>query len=212
MQTQAVVASSPAIKLSIQREGWYRIGQPELIAAGLPAGVDPRKLQLFVDGVEVPMRVSGKSVKEERGKEGEFVSGEKDGTFDPTDAVEFYGIGIDSATTANHVYWLVTGTTNGQRIKTVAGIRSGSFIPASFSYAVERRDKLIYFSSVKNGGGEKFFGPLLYNAQAVDQSIVLQNVALGGQCDARSVIAGVNADAAYGEGKFQRNRADDGGV
>jgi len=182
METQAVVASSPSIKLLVQREGWYRIEQPQLVAAGLPATVDPRRLQLFVDGKEVPIRVTGKNVgKSEQGdKEGGFVSGEKDGKFDPTDAVEFYGIGINSASTVNHVYWLVTGSQNGQRIKTNAGVRGGSPIPASFAYAVERRDKIIYFAAVKNGGGEKFYGPIMYNAQPVDQSLVLQNVASAG--------------------------------
>jgi peptidase C25-like protein len=178
MRTQAVVASSPSIKLWIQREGWYRIEQPQLVAAGLPADVDPSRLQLFVDGQEVPIRVTGKNVEKggQSGKEGEFVSGEKDGTFDPTDAVEFYGIGINSASTVNHVYWLVTGTKNGQRIKTNTRGKGGASMPASFSYAVERRDKIIYFSAVKNGGGEKFYGPILYNAQPVDQSLVLKNV------------------------------------
>jgi peptidase C25-like protein len=184
MQTQSVVASSPAIKLSVQREGWYRIEQPQLVAAGLPADVDPRRLQLFVDGKEVPMRVTGepkaKGNQDEKGdkheEDGEFVSGEKDGTLDSTDAVEFYGIGINSTSTANHVYWLVTGAKNGERIKTNARGKGGSPMPASFAYTVERRDKIIYFSTVKNGGGEKFYGPILYNAQAVDQSVILQNV------------------------------------
>ena len=184
METQAIVASSPAIKLWIQREGWYRVEQPQLVAAGLPANVDPRRLQLFVDGLEVPIRVTGKSVGkgDQDEKDGNFISGEKDGKFDATDAVEFYGIGINSASTVNHVYWLVTGAQNGQRIKSNAGSvgTGGSAIPESFPYAVERRDKIIYFAAVKNGGGEKFYGPIMYNAQPVDQSVVLQNMASGG--------------------------------
>ncbi len=59
------------------------------------------------------------------------------------------------------------------------GIQAGSPVAPSFSYAVERRDKLVYFPSLKNGGGEKFFGPLVYNALAVDQSVTLQHVAPG---------------------------------
>src|SRR6185503_749912 len=79
----------------------------------------------------------------------------------------------------NHVYWLVTGALpNAQRIKTLAGVRGGSPIPPSFAYALERRDKIIYFAAARNGGAEKYFGPVLYAAQPVDQSLVWQNVSV----------------------------------
>lgn len=163
LELQGNVASQTAVKLSIQREGWYRLEQPELVAAGLPASLDPQKLQLFVDGVQVPMTVTG----------------EKDGKFDPTDAVEFYGVGINSAFTVNHVYWLSPGAEFGLRIQHAEG-KSGSPAPGTFSYTVERRDKLIYVPAVKNNGGEKFFGPLIFDAQPTDQSLVLQHVAPSG--------------------------------
>ncbi|HTG15931.1 MAG TPA: C25 family cysteine peptidase, partial [Blastocatellia bacterium] len=173
LEAQATVASSPAIKLSVQHEGWYRVQQLELVAAGFSADVDPRKLQLFVDGQQAPI----------------IVIGEKDGNFDRTDAVEFYGIGINSASTANHVYWLIAGSQKGQRIKSVGG-KGTSPAPPSFSYTVERRDKVIYFSAIKNGGAEKFFGPLIYNAQPVDQSLVLQNIAASGNASLEVSLQG----------------------
>jgi hypothetical protein len=157
---QAASLSHPALKISVQHEGWYRISQPELVNAGFAANTDPRKLQLIVDGQEVPINVIG----------------QQDGSLDPTDAVEFYGVGIDSAFTSNHMYYLVAGAQTGLRIPQVDS-QSGSPGTITFSYAVERRDKVVYFSSLKNGGGEKFFGPLIYNAQAVDQSVTLQHVA-----------------------------------
>lgn len=163
IEIQASMASQQAVKMSIQREGWYRVEQPELVAAGLPNNTDPRKLQLFVDGEQIPMTVTG----------------EKDGQFDPADRVEFYGVGINSASTVNHVYWLVAGAEFGLRIQH-AKAKSGSPAANTFSYAIERRDKLIYVPALKNGGGEKFFGPLIYNAQPTDQSLVLQHVAPSG--------------------------------
>jgi len=59
-----------AIKLAVKHEGWYRVTQPELVAAGLDPSVDPRTLQLFVDGKQLAIRVIG----------------EDDGRFDSTDA------------------------------------------------------------------------------------------------------------------------------
>jgi len=50
------VASSPSIKLWIQREGWYRIEQPQLVGGRLVGERRPEDASLFVDGQEVPIR------------------------------------------------------------------------------------------------------------------------------------------------------------
>src|SRR5439155_943884 len=74
------LAASVALKLGVQAEGWYKVSQFELVAAGLDPRVNPRYLQLFADGVEVPL----------------LVTGEQDGRFDASDAIEFYGLGLDT--------------------------------------------------------------------------------------------------------------------
>ena len=61
------LAAAPAVKLGVCEEGWYRVLQEELAGAGLPGDVDPRRLQLYVDGAELPLQVVG----------------EDDGSFDP---------------------------------------------------------------------------------------------------------------------------------
>ena len=97
------LAAMPAIKLSVNERGWYRVTQAQLLAAGLDPGVNPRFLQLFVDGNEQPM----------------LVRGQKDGAFDPKDTVEFYAEGLDTQFTDTRVYWLVAGTVPGKRITTI---------------------------------------------------------------------------------------------
>src|SRR5262249_1719619 len=47
------LAGRSAVKISVNREGWYRIALPDLIKAGLDPTADVRNLQLFVDGHEV---------------------------------------------------------------------------------------------------------------------------------------------------------------
>ena len=47
-----VLAAAAAVKLEVRETGWYRVAQPELVAAGLDAGVNPKYLQLFVEGQE----------------------------------------------------------------------------------------------------------------------------------------------------------------
>jgi hypothetical protein len=56
-EVQQALAGSRAVKIYIQEEGWYRVTQPELVAAGLDPAVNPRFLQLFVDGQEQPILV-----------------------------------------------------------------------------------------------------------------------------------------------------------
>src|SRR5581483_1754599 len=101
LETQWAVAAGAAVKLSIRQEGWYRIRQADLIAAGLDPANDPHNLQLFVDGRQQPI----------------LVTGEEDGRFDATDGIEFYGTGLDTASTDTRVYWLVQGEQPGMRIQ-----------------------------------------------------------------------------------------------
>jgi Peptidase family C25 len=152
------LAGGSAIKLSVNREGWYRVTQQELVAAGLDSKVNPRFLQLFVDGREMPITVQG----------------EQDGRFDAADSVGFYGVGLETASSDARVYWLVAGAQAGQRIEKVQakGLPSPS---TSFAYTVERKDRTIYFSGLRNGDAENFFGPVIAR-EPVEQSLALQNI------------------------------------
>ena len=72
------LAAGPAVKLLIKEEGWYRVTQPELVAAGLDPKCKPQYLKLFVDGEQQAI----------------LVTGSRDGRFDPADAIEFYATGL----------------------------------------------------------------------------------------------------------------------
>jgi hypothetical protein len=158
LQIQAGLASSPAVKISVKQEGWYRLSRTDLVTAGLDPNVDPRSLQLFVDGQQVPI----------------LVTGEQDGRLDLADTVDFYGLGLNSTITDARIYWLVGGGIPGQRIKAIRTTQGGAS-PSSFPYIVERKDKTIYFSALRNGEAENFFGAVISSA-AVDQGLMLQNV------------------------------------
>jgi hypothetical protein len=158
LQIQAGIASGSAVKLSVKQEGWHSISQRDLITAGLDSRLDPRKIQMFVDGQQIPI----------------IVSGEQDGRLDAADTVEFYGLGLNSTVTDTRTYWLVAGTQSGSRIKATSS-GAGTPAPASFAYSVERKDRTIYFSALRNGETENFFGPVIAGSP-VDQSLMLQNV------------------------------------
>jgi hypothetical protein len=109
-EEQWALSAQQAVKIYIKEDGWYRIGKPELVASGLNSGVDPRFLQLYVDGQEQSIMVTGSD----------------DGRFDEEDAVEFYGTGLDTPFTDARVYWLVVGERPGRRLDTpLTDIRVG---------------------------------------------------------------------------------------
>jgi hypothetical protein len=151
------LASREAVKITVKQEGWYRIGKAELVAAGLDPKADARSLQLYADGVETPIVITPDPLR-----------------FDDASAIEFYALGLDTPTTDQRVYWLISAKTAGKRIVTVPG---GAGLPPanSFLSTVERRDKVIYLSGVHNGDAENFFG-VPVGSTPVDQIVTLQHV------------------------------------
>jgi len=158
-RVQSALAAESAVKIFVKHEGWYRIWQRELVAAGLSRNADPGRLQMFADGVELPI----------------LVSGGKEGRFDETAFVEFYGIGIDTPSSNARAYWLVVGNQAGKRIIREAG-RGPASNANSFTQTVELKERTIYFAALKNGERENFFGAVI-GSQSVDQSINLAHIA-----------------------------------
>jgi len=100
------IAGQPALKIGIRADGWYRITQGQLSAAGFDVTRDARNLQLFVEGNEIAMSVSRDT-----------------GVLSQADFVEFWGQGLDSPTTDTRVYWLVNGPQAGKRIGVSGNLR-----------------------------------------------------------------------------------------
>jgi hypothetical protein len=170
-KAQINLTSQSAVKISVRREGWYRLSRQELVAAGLPQKLDPRFLQLFVEGHEIPIVV----LTDELGKGDEF------------SFVEFYGQGLDTPSTDRRTYWLIQGDTPGKRIKQSKGEGLPELFQ-SFTQAVERRDRSLYFAALLNGEKENLFGAVI-TGQPVDQSLNLQHLAPGAQQPATVEIA-----------------------
>ncbi len=148
---QRTIAGGAAVKLGVRSAGWYRVTQPELVAAGLSPDVNPELLQLFRDGIEQPMVVRASGTR-----------------LAANDAIEFYGTGIDTRSTDTRTYYLVAGSQPGRRITTKSKGRIGrAFVrgtaadATSFLYTVERRDRVLRFAALLNGEADNFFGSLI---------------------------------------------------
>ena len=94
-----LIANQPALKIGVRADGWYRITQTEMAAAGFATSADARNLRLFVGGNEIALRTSRDS-----------------GALTASDYVEFWGQGLDVATTDTQIYWLINGAQAGKRI------------------------------------------------------------------------------------------------
>jgi Peptidase family C25/Carboxypeptidase regulatory-like domain len=176
----ASLATGAAVKISVSTSGWYRVTQSELVAAGLDANSDARRLQLFVDNQEIPMVVNANG--------GRFAAG---------DSIEFYGQALDTLSTDTHVYWLINGSSSGKRITRPKASKPNNqdwtpLVGGSFAMTVTRADKLIYFSSLLNGEASNIFGPAITSNPAT-QSLTVNNLdASSTQAQLSVTLQGVN--------------------
>ncbi len=112
LQQQWEIAGQTALKIAIKKDGWYRVTQPQMVAAGFNPSVDIRNLRLFGDALEVAINTSQSS--------GQFGSG---------DYIEFYGRGLDLPTTDTRIYYLIAGTTAGKRVGGEIHLDSDPILP-----------------------------------------------------------------------------------
>lgn len=143
-------ASRPGVKISVNRPGWYRVTQPELAAAGLTAPVDTNKLQLYADGVEQAVKLVKPS-----------------GAWDASASLEFYGAGLDTPSTDTRTYWLIRGSAAGKRVGALDTAAPSSTLARSFRHTIEVRERSLYFSALRNGDAENFFGRVLSTSPLV---------------------------------------------
>jgi uncharacterized repeat protein (TIGR01451 family) len=144
-----------AVKISVDQVGWYHIPFSQLFSAGLHPDTDVGNLHLYAEGVEQPILLIGHTF----------------GAASPSDAIEFYGTGIDTPFSADRIYWLVPERSAGKRIASVGGRPSGASAPESFPATVIREDRTVYFAALLNGeNNDNFFGAVI-TADPTDQTL-----------------------------------------
>jgi len=137
-QRQKLLAAMSGPKLAVNEVGWYRVSFQALVAAGLDANANKEYLQLYADGVQVPLKVNN-------------------------DSIEFYGVGLDTPSSDTRQYWLIQGISPGTRITQRINDGAVNESPTTYEYTVERKERLIYFSSLLNRETENFFGRVINN-------------------------------------------------
>ncbi|MGD0500602.1 MAG: C25 family cysteine peptidase [Bryobacteraceae bacterium] len=182
LQAQWALAADQALKLGVSSEGWYRVTQPQLVAAGLNPNVDPSRLQLYVNGVQQPI----------------LVESQTDGKFQSGDAIDFYGVGADTIWSGAQAYWLVLGNGPGLRIGSqgAANMRAAAGA-SSFPFTIQWQPRTVYFAALLSGGGNNFFGPVLDSGDPLSQALTIThlNTGAGGSSTLQVTLQGVAAGA-----------------
>jgi len=172
--TQLQIAAMPAVKLVVSTAGWQHVPRAALVAAGLDPGVDPADLQLFTDGVEQAMSVTG----------------DGDHVFDAGEAVEFYGQARDTLWTGARTYWLVAGGA-GKRIRYVV-YSGGPGVSGGFPDAAVSAQRTTYFAALKNGETSNFFGAPV-TSTGVTEMVPVAHLDSSQPAGLRVVLQGVTA-------------------
>ena len=100
------------------------------------------------------------------------MQGERNGKFE---AIEFFATASDKAYTDTRVYRLVAGSQKGLRIKTAPEVNAAGSAD-SFLFTSELKERNIYFSALRNGEQENFFGAVVAR-EPVTRTLSLRNLA-----------------------------------
>jgi len=170
------LASDTGLKIYVTKEGWYRVTRAAMIAAGYDPGNDGKKISVYVAGIEQQVNVDDGG----------------DNKFDPNDAIEFYGIGLDTASTGARTYWLRAGNGTGDRIK-LSKDKGGDPITTSVPFTYELLDRSIYFTAIPRTADDQqnFFGPIIVADPATQQLPVANlDASFGGNASVEVAIQG----------------------
>ncbi len=162
IEIQNALSRFDGVRLAVKNSGIYRVSAMDLFANGLPTNANPNFLKLYVDGIEQPINVI---LTENQTLE----------------AIEFYGIGIDSTETNLRNYSLVASTSQGRRIEKIEAQGAPSN-QQFYTATIERKDRTTYFSGLLNGEEENFFGASVGNAGA-NLNLTLSNVVQNGNAE-----------------------------
>lgn len=157
-ETQKWIESQPGVKISIKKEGFYRITRTELENAGFDVNASSNFWQLYKDGVEQAILV------------------------DPNDQyIEFYGAPVEDVLESDYQpYYLVVGANPGRRMSTRTVRPVGGTIPATTFYNLQTTSERIYYiGNILNGENTNYFGTFIsdtpaavnFNVTGIDYSI-----------------------------------------
>lgn len=156
---QDKIAAQTGVKLTVKKDGWYRVSAEQLQAAGFEVSSRQAFWQMFANAEEVPLKINSDN------------------------SIEFFGRGLDTPATDKQTYYLTVGDQNGLRVGEVKGGRITETNGAnSFRNVTVRRDRGLYASAILNGDAENWFGAVVNSSGQTAQDLTVYNPdATGGE-------------------------------
>ncbi len=134
--------ASNTLKIGVKADGLYQLTFNDLKNVGFDLqGVDPKKLQLTNRSLSVPI----------------YVMGEEDGTFDATDSLLFYGLGLNDIYTSENIYWLTVAATNGARMESRQATAEAATNPGQFPTTFHAEENSSPWYTMPNGEGQDLY-------------------------------------------------------
>ncbi|HJQ38415.1 MAG TPA: C25 family cysteine peptidase, partial [Thermoanaerobaculia bacterium] len=151
-EQQLELAGDDALKIYVAKEGWQRITNAQMLAAGFDLGKKADKLTLWCEGIEQPMIVN-------------------------SDSIEFYGLDLDTPSSGARTYWLRANKGGkGDRLEPV-NTGNGAPLTGSVPFTYQRIDRSIFVVILLDtGDGENFFGPVITSFGPVAQDLAVANL------------------------------------
>jgi len=150
-QQQFARAAGKAVKILVNQDGWYRVSFADLRKAGFAVPKKTATLQLWANGVQVPMEI-------------------------PRGAIEFYGRGIDNDETDTVPYWLVNGKAKGLRIGVLKSGAKAAKPKGSFPTDLDLKQRTSYNLAVLNDQSTNFVGPAVRSGVATPIKVTARHV------------------------------------
>lgn len=164
LNQQFKIAAQRAAKVVVTEAGWVSVKKRDLVAAGYDPGTLSKTIAVFNEGQEIAVDVRDGG----------------DNKFDADDTIEFFGTGIDTASTGGRVYFIVNDKGRGARLRQVNGAKKGSPAPASFAYTYWKKERTLFFPALTtNGDRENWFGAIVMPYPGV-QMLAVENLAPNG--------------------------------
>ena len=187
-QLGAWTPPQPAYKISVNESGLYVLTKDEMRDAGLPVdSLDPRTLKMYFMGEELAI----------------LVTGEQDTSLDDSDAVLFFGEGVNTRYTDTGIYWLSHDGELGKRIHEQSSTSGGSLDEAYIS-SVHSEDNVFYMPALpKEPDFDHWYG---YRINALppaplsghrDYDVHLEHVASGNYQASVETAIGGNFDGVH---------------
>lgn len=141
------LARQDSIEILTRGAGLFQVEGAELLAAGLDPGVDPRSLQLSLEGE--PLAIA--------------LEGEDDGRLDPGDRLLFYSPGYEDRYTDTAVHRLVAERDGALRAPWLGGAPTTGPDILSIEAVQRFEEQSLYLPTVLNGEGDNFVGDFVFS-------------------------------------------------